>query len=104
MNPLNFREAVREDAPAIAKLHADSWRVTYRGSYRDEFLDGPVFQDRLDVWNQRMSSPVTNQFVLLAEDNDGLVGFACAYGGDSEQWGSLLDNLHVRRQQHRHGV
>ena len=104
MHPLNLREAVREDAAAIANLHAESWRVTYRGSYSDEFLDGPVFQDRLDVWTKRMTAPAANQFVMLAEDDSGIVGFACAYGGDSEQWGSLLDNLHVRRQEHRHGV
>jgi GNAT superfamily N-acetyltransferase len=101
---ITIREALRADAAAIAMLHAESWRATYRGSYRDEFLDGPVFQDRLDVWTQRLSTPVPNQRVVLAEDESGVAGFACAYGGDSAQWGSLLDNLHVRRQLHGHGV
>lgn len=101
---IRYREASLADAPAIARLHAESWRVTYRGSYRDEFLDGPVFQDRADVWHQRMSMPAPNQLVILAEQEGVIVGFGCAYGGHDAQWGSLLDNLHVRRDQHRHGV
>src|SRR5207253_8063247 len=101
---IRYREAMREDATTIATLHAESWRVTYRGSYRDEFLDGPVFQDRMGVWNKRLSMPAPNQFVVLAEEEGLVVGFACAYGRDDEQWGSLLDNIHVRRQQHWQGV
>ncbi|TMA65199.1 MAG: GNAT family N-acetyltransferase [Deltaproteobacteria bacterium] len=101
---IRYREAMREDAATIAALHAESWRVTYRGSYRDEFLDGPVFQDRMGVWNKRLSMPPPNQFVVLAEEEGLVVGFACAYGRDDEKWGSLLDNIHVRRQQHRQGA
>src|SRR3989442_15370078 len=101
---IRYREAMREDAPTIATLHAESWRVTYRGSYRDEFLDGLVFQERMGVWNKRLSMPAPNQFVVLAEEEGLVVGFACAYGRDDEQWGSFLDNIHVRRQQDRQGV
>jgi len=92
---LRYREAKYEDAGAIAALHAESWRVSYRGAYRDEFLDGDVVQDRLHVWEKRLSAPPSNQLVVVAESQDRIVGFACAYGGDDEQWGTLLDNLHV---------
>ena len=101
---IRYREAVQEDAHAIANLHAESWRATYRGSYSDEYLDGPVFQDRIDVWTKRLSTPPPNQVVLLAEDSAGLAGFACVVGDKDEQWGSLLDNLHVRRQRHGQGI
>jgi GNAT superfamily N-acetyltransferase len=101
---IRYREATYEDAITIATLHAESWRVTYRGSYRDEYLDGPVFQDRIDVWERRLSTRSANQFVVLAEEEDLVVGFACAYGHDDEQWGSLLDNIHVRREGHRRGT
>jgi len=83
---IRYREATYEDAITIATLHAESWRVTYRGSYRDEYLDGPVFQDGIDVWERRLSTPSANQFVVLAEEEDLVVGFACAYGHDDEQW------------------
>jgi hypothetical protein len=34
------REANAGDAAAIARLHVESWRATYRGILRDEYLDG----------------------------------------------------------------
>ncbi len=89
---------------AIATLHAESWRVTYRGAYRDEFLDGDVLEDRLGVWEMRLSAPRSDQFVTIAEDEDRVVGFACAYGRDDERWGTLLDNIHVRPERHRRGT
>jgi ribosomal protein S18 acetylase RimI-like enzyme len=98
------RAATQADAPAVAALHAESWRFAYRGAYSDEYLDGPVFEDRARVWNERLSSPPANQYVVLAEDADGLVGFACAYGAEDERWGTLVDNLHVRPALHRSGI
>lgn len=101
---ITLREATLADAPAIAALHAESWRFAYRGAYSDEYLDGDVFQDRARVWQERLSSPPPNQYIILAEDADGLVGFACAYGADDERWGTLVDNLHVRPDRHRQGT
>jgi hypothetical protein len=92
---LRVREATREDAEAVAKLHAESWRSAYRGAYRDEFLDGDVFVERAEVWRERLCEPSSSQFVLIAEDAGQLAGLACAYGGEDPQWGTLLDNLHV---------
>jgi GNAT superfamily N-acetyltransferase len=101
---MRFREAARADAIGIAKLHAASWRANYRGAYSDEYLDGNVVEERLRVWEERMSTPAPNQFVVLAEEDDDLIGFACAYGGHDETWGSLLDNIHVRPGHQSHGV
>jgi GNAT superfamily N-acetyltransferase len=89
---------------SVGTLHAESWRAHYRGAYRDEYLDGDVVGDRLRVWEERLSTPVSNQLVVLAEENDRLIGFACAYGRHDEKWGSLLDNLHVRPEHHGRGV
>lgn len=49
---MRFREATGADAMAVATLHAESWRAFYRGAYRDEYLDGDVFEDRLRVWEE----------------------------------------------------
>lgn len=97
----HYRSATHADHRAIAELHAVSWRHTYRGAYRDEFLDGPVFADRRAVWEQRLSDPAPNQFVVVAEEDGQIVGFACAYGRNDEVWGTLLDNIHVRPEFHR---
>jgi len=91
-----IREAATADAPGIAALHAESWSAFYRGAFADEYLNGPVVDDRTKVWQGRVSDPAPNQHVIVAEDGGTIVGFACAYGADDEQWGTLLDNLHVR--------
>ena len=101
---MQYREATLADAEAIAALHAESWRYAYRGSYSDEYLDGPVFEDRFRVWRERMTSPRAGQYVVLAEDEGALVGFACAFAKEDERWGTLLDNLHVKPSLHRHGL
>jgi GNAT superfamily N-acetyltransferase len=101
---MRFREATRADAIAVAKLHAESWRAHYRGAYTDEYLDGEVVEDRIRVWEERLSTPARNQLVILAEEDHHLIGFACAYGGHDETWGSLLDNIHVQPEHQRRGV
>src|SRR5205814_8591062 len=97
-----YRRATSEDRLAIAGLHAESWRHTYRGAYRDEFLDGPVFDDRRAAWETRLSEPPANQFVGVAEAEGRIVGLACAYGGAEEPWGTLLANIHVPPELRRH--
>lgn len=99
-----YRHAAVADWRAIANLHAESWRATYRGAYSDEYLDGPVFAEREQVWRVRLSAPPRNQFVVVAEADNGIIGFACAYGDDDERWGTLLDNIHVSPGLHRRGV
>jgi hypothetical protein len=37
---VSFRAAGRDDARAVAELHADSWRRHYREAYSDAFLAG----------------------------------------------------------------
>src|SRR6185436_17727278 len=94
---MRLRTATLADAEAIASLHADSWRTTYRGAMRDAYLDGDVVTERRAVWQERLATPAPNQHVLVAEQAGAVVGFACAYGGADAVWGTELDNLHVRR-------
>lgn len=102
---MRLREATLADAAAIAELHADSWRNTYRGAYPDEYLDGPVFEDRRRIWQERLSTAAPGQYVIVAEGEDGsLIGLACAYGGKDPVRGTLLDNLHVRLDRQRSGT
>jgi GNAT superfamily N-acetyltransferase len=100
---MRLRAATAVDAAAIAALHAASWRATYRGSLRDDYLDGEVGAERLALWTERLARPAANQHVLVADDGEP-IGFACAYGCDDEQFGTQLDNLHVRHDRHGGGV
>jgi GNAT superfamily N-acetyltransferase len=101
---MNLRAATAEDIHAIARLHAESWRTAYRGQYRDAYLDGPVFGDRLRVWRERLTAPSPNQHVIVADDGAAIAGFACAFGDDDPAWGTLLDNIHVDPTRKRSGI
>ena len=91
-----YRETGINDCRAIAHLHAESWRTTYRGIMSDAYLDGDVFTERQAHWQNRLGKPIENQYVLVAENEGQLLGFVCVYGADNAKWGSLIDNLHVR--------
>jgi GNAT superfamily N-acetyltransferase len=101
---IRYREATPDALDAVARLHAESWRLHYRGAYSDAFLDGDVVQDRLAVWRERFAVPNARQYVLLAEDGEAVCGFACVYGSEDAEWGSLLDNLHVVPEAHARGI
>ena len=97
--------AACSDAAAIAALHAESWRTAYRGLYADEFLDGPILEERLRFWTERMSAPnPERRHVIGATANGQLVGFACVLLDAEPGWGPLLDNLHVKPAYKGHGI
>lgn len=100
---LGFRVAAAGDAPAVAHLHAQSWRLHYRGAYADSFLDGDVLSDRLGVWSERLRQPGPDARTIVAEDGR-LVGFAHVVFDEHPTWGSLLDNMHVEASHKRRGI
>lgn len=94
-DPLEFRAARLDDVEAIALLHAESWRGTYRGMMTDEFLDGSAHDNRRLAWRKRLAIPPSNQFVHVATRAGSVVGFICAFADEDRVWGSYVDNLHV---------
>ena len=56
------------------------------------------------MWRERLKNPRDNQFVLVAEDNGFIIGFACAFVMENLKWGSYLENLHVRQSHHGRGI
>jgi ribosomal protein S18 acetylase RimI-like enzyme len=92
---ITIREGSATDAPAIAALHAASWRDAYRDILDSGFLAGPVEADRAELWIGRMLRPKPNQLVLLAEEAGRLAGFVCAFIDEDPRWGTFVDNLHV---------
>jgi len=101
---ITYRAATFEDAQAVAHLHALSWTTAYRGGYTDEFLDGPVWEDRRAFWTGRLAELPADQYVVVAEEDGAIVGFACVTGAHHAELGSYLDNLHVAPDQHRKGI
>lgn len=72
------REARPYDAPGVARVHVDTWRVTYRGQVADDYLDC------LDYGRAERTGPACiargegqGAFLLVAVDEaDRVVGFA----------------------------
>lgn len=91
----NFRIATPRDIETIANLHALSWQNSYRGMLTDDYLDNHVLADRIQVWTQKINEPPAHQIILLKEIDHTVVGFVCAYGSSTDEFGTFIDNLHV---------
>ena len=62
--------------------------------------------DRAKVWQERFADPDLGQttITILAESGGELMGFAHTIIDEDATYGTLLDNLHVRRTEHRSGI
>ncbi|BAZ06174.1 GNAT family N-acetyltransferase [Calothrix sp. NIES-3974] len=72
------REATHNDIPAIAKVHVDTWRTTYRGIVPDEHLANLSYERRGNRWHEILNHNRENgYFTYVAEDESGeIIGFA----------------------------
>jgi GNAT superfamily N-acetyltransferase len=103
-NGIEYTTATYHHCEAIAKLHAYSWQVHYRGILNDSYLDHDVVDERLEVWQRRFEHPSKDQYVVLANDDSLLCGFACVFLNHDDRYGSLVDNLHVHPDWQRRGI
>lgn len=79
-----LRRAGIEDAPAIARVHVDSWRSAYRGIVPDEVLANLSVDERSQRWVRTISGR-NHQQVWVAEVDGAVVGFvATAPSGDED--------------------
>ncbi|MBL1198217.1 MAG: GNAT family N-acetyltransferase [Nostoc sp. GBBB01] len=83
-----IREANLTDAPAIAKVHIDAWRTTYRNLMPAEFLADLSYEAREKMWIKIFSNMAEFNFTYVAENEIGqIVGFA---SGGQERTGDRL--------------
>jgi ribosomal protein S18 acetylase RimI-like enzyme len=74
---IHVREAKKEDSAAIARVHVDSWRTTYKGIVSDDYLAAMSYQQREEKWREFFQDTDHFQFAYVAEaDNNQIVGFA----------------------------
>jgi hypothetical protein len=77
---MQIRNATEDDVPAIARLHAESWRSTYRSVLTEEYLEKLAYPDRLAVWRDRFSQAFQRTMVVfVAQTDDQVVEFACIF-------------------------
>jgi ribosomal protein S18 acetylase RimI-like enzyme len=101
---LELRPAQYSEYTEVAQLHAASWKKTYRGIMSDQFLNDDVERVLLQKWQNRLSSPVSNQAITVVVQENIIVGFSCIYLDDDSIYGTLLDNLHVSAACQRSGI
>jgi hypothetical protein len=71
-----IRPAVPDDAPAIATIHAETWRVAYRGHLPDAYLDDLTPDSRLPMWQETLSGRHPQIQVWVVTIDDTVAGFA----------------------------
>lgn len=72
-----IRPAQIEDAHAIARVHIDTWRTTYRGIVPDEHLSNLSYDRAQASWLKYLSNPESETHAFVAEDESGqTVAFA----------------------------
>ncbi|MFF3013808.1 GNAT family N-acetyltransferase [Streptomyces sp. NPDC057939] len=59
-----------------------------------DFLDGPLLEDRVDLWCDRLDDPLPGAVLFVVETASGIDGFA--YLIPRPDGRVLLDNLHAR--------
>jgi L-amino acid N-acyltransferase YncA len=98
--------ATVEDAPAIAQVHVDGWRASYRGLLPDAFLDTLSYAQRDDLWRSVLKTPADRHIFVAREEAGPLVGFAS--GGRPpvrpREYEGELHALYVQTSHQRRGV
>ena len=75
---LNLRHATPDDAPAIAKVHIDSWRAAYQGILPEEKLNGLDYACVTESFRKSISSGTEDIYVV--EKSSHVVGFLALIG------------------------
>lgn len=66
-----------EDNAGIGRVHALTWKTTYRGMLPDAYLDAIQVEEWQQNWVPRLSNPAPNRFGHVAEneENGEIIGF-----------------------------
>lgn len=74
---MRIRQAGVADGQAIAVVHVRSWQAAYRGLVPQQYLDAMTPAQRRPGWERLLAETSwPRNGVLVAEADDGLVGFA----------------------------
>jgi len=68
-----IRLAIPTDAPAIARVHVETWQAAYRGQMPDALLDGLDVASRTARWKEIFAKGESETFVV--ERSGEIIGF-----------------------------
>ena len=101
--PFHIRDAHKDDVPALARLHVQTFNETHRGGRPD----GPSFELRQEQWREAFAGNDESWFCFVVEDDSGeLVGFAkgTPHDGAVPGFAGELNKIYVLRRFHRQGI
>ena len=97
-----------KDVTALARVHVETWRETYRGLMRDEVLDDPSFiQRRERFWAAVLTDDRFRDHGIAVAERDGdVVGLALAGlpTDDDVTWAKQLYALYTYAAVHGSGA
>ncbi|MGJ3244951.1 MAG: N-acetyltransferase family protein [Elainellaceae cyanobacterium] len=109
---MELRPAQPSDAPAIARVHVETWKTAYRCILSDEFLDTLSYERRARFWRQLLdpSNPrplPSRHFVyVVGHPTEQVIGFA---SGGSERdrhpvYRGELGGIYILEHYQHHGL
>ncbi|OQP07760.1 GNAT family N-acetyltransferase [Geobacillus sp. 46C-IIa] len=102
-----IRKADLTDAPAIAAVHVESWKTTYRGIVPDAYLETLAVEEKQTLWEKGLSQ--ADHSVFVAEENGRVVGFISggrnrASGGPAAQYDGELYAVYLLKEAQGKGL
>ncbi len=86
MTDLTLRTATVDDAQAIAQIHLNGWRTTYRGLVPDAYIESLDQNRRTARWKDMLTNG--DEKVIVATKGETVIGFVS--GGETRN--TLTDN------------
>jgi GNAT superfamily N-acetyltransferase len=102
-----IRDAVVDDADAIAKVQVDTWRSAYHNVVPSEVLDSLSYEQRSEYWGSIISREDRDRIFLVAEEEaNGVVGFCvCGMNRDEDsEFATELYAIYVLEVHQDHGI
>jgi len=104
---LLIRRGVVDDAKEASRMHAETWRTSYRGLVPDALLDGLADDRWENGWRRAFESMDPTRAVHVAEIDGRIAGFAGAgraRPGAPPGYVGEVYALYVRPAQQREGI
>ena len=103
---VRIREGLPKDSRAIARIHVDTWKTTYRQLIPDALLDALRYDERERSWHEVLSRSNARSAVFVADDGSEPVGFAaCGPARDQhESYDAELYAIYVLKAYQGFGI
>lgn len=103
-----IRDAVIEDAPAIARVNYLTWLHAYRGLIPDSELDSLDLEFLTEQWNQNLSLAKPRSSTLVVMNGESLIAYSRFYPSadpdDAQDQVATIGSMYVNPDFHSHNI